>query len=321
MNVKFSRLEEVELREVWNNEPGHFTPWLAEEENLGLLGDTLGLELVLEGVEISREGFRADLLCKDTEDNSWVIIENQLEETDSKHLGQTLTYAAGLDANTVVWIAQTFKDEHRAVFDQLNEITNERYRYFGVEIKVWKIDKSDPAPQFDIVCKPNDVTRSISTASTSDWKTRFWSKFKDHLQSSNSRFNRLTPSPINAKSFGIGHADFNLQVRISKQIGRIGTRLMIKGDDAIAYYHLLHSQCDSIEEEIGEELEWEENPNNKASAVSLHNSNFSPENDEDWARQHSWLAEKLELFYNVFWQQIQTLDPSDYQPENVDDLE
>ena len=41
------------------------------------------------------------------------------------HLGQLLTYAAGLEAVTVVWIAERFTDEHRAALDWLNEITAE----------------------------------------------------------------------------------------------------------------------------------------------------------------------------------------------------
>ncbi len=41
MAKKLSRLEPVELREVWPDEAQNFTPWLAEEENLILLGKTL----------------------------------------------------------------------------------------------------------------------------------------------------------------------------------------------------------------------------------------------------------------------------------------
>ncbi len=68
-------------------------------------------------------------------------------------------------------------------------------------------------------------------------------------------------------------------------------------------------------------MEWEENPNKIASVVYLHNSDHSPEKEEDWAEQHAWLAEKLELFSNVFRQRIQNLDPSDVPPEDVDDSE
>lgn len=45
------RLEKVELRDVWQSEAQHFTPWLAKEDNLKLLGDTIGIDLELEAVE------------------------------------------------------------------------------------------------------------------------------------------------------------------------------------------------------------------------------------------------------------------------------
>jgi hypothetical protein len=90
------RLERVDVRTVWINEAGAFTPWLAEEVNLALLGDAIGLELELEAKEKDVGPFRADILCKDLVNGAWVLIENQLERTDHTHLGQLLTYAAGL---------------------------------------------------------------------------------------------------------------------------------------------------------------------------------------------------------------------------------
>ena len=74
-------------------------------------GDTIGVELEVEAQERSVGPFRADILCKDTVTDSSVLIENQLERTNHTHLGQLLTYAAGLDAVTVVWIAKSFTDE------------------------------------------------------------------------------------------------------------------------------------------------------------------------------------------------------------------
>ena len=45
MCQNLKELTPVELSEVWETEPQHFTPWLAKEENLTLLGKTLGMEL------------------------------------------------------------------------------------------------------------------------------------------------------------------------------------------------------------------------------------------------------------------------------------
>jgi hypothetical protein len=62
-----------------------------------------------------------------------VLIENQLERTDHTHLGQLLTYASGLEAVTIVWIAERFTEEHRSTLDWLNKITDESFRFFGLE--------------------------------------------------------------------------------------------------------------------------------------------------------------------------------------------
>lgn len=260
MTEELSRLKGVELRDIWENEAQHFTPWLAEDENLILLGETLGIELELEAQEINIGDFKADILCINTEDSSRVLIENQLNETDHRHLGQILTYAAGLDVYTVIWIAKEFRDEHRAALDLQNEITNERFRYFGVEIKLWMIGNSIPAPQFVIVSKPNDSNLSISSISIDDWKTKFWTKFKEHLHTTNSGFRIYRPGPKNAVQFGIGHPDFRLEARLSKQIGRIGIRLYITGINAEVYFHLLYERREEIETEFEDNLEWEESP-------------------------------------------------------------
>lgn len=117
------KLEKVELRQIWQNEGQDFTPWLAGKENLEMLGEVIGMELELEAQEKNVGPFRADILCKNIEDESLVLIENQIERTDHKHLGQLLTYAAGLQSVTIIWVASKFTEEHRATLDWLNEIS------------------------------------------------------------------------------------------------------------------------------------------------------------------------------------------------------
>jgi hypothetical protein len=74
-NINLGRLEKVDLRKVWQKEDQDFTPWLAQEENLALLGEALGIELELEAQEKNVGLFRADILCKDTANGNWVLIE------------------------------------------------------------------------------------------------------------------------------------------------------------------------------------------------------------------------------------------------------
>ena len=117
------RLTRVDLREIWITEASDFTPWLAREEKRIVLADTLGIDLLLEAQEKAVGPFRADILCKDIGSGAWVLVENQLERTDHSHLGQLLTYASGLEAVTIVWIAARFTEEHRSTLDWLNKIT------------------------------------------------------------------------------------------------------------------------------------------------------------------------------------------------------
>ena len=108
------KLERIaQLRAVWPSERD-FSMWLAEEANLAQLAASLGIdELELEATEKNVGPFKADILCKDTRSGHWVLIEDQLSRTDHSHLGQLLTYAAGLQAVTIVWIAAPFTEEHR----------------------------------------------------------------------------------------------------------------------------------------------------------------------------------------------------------------
>lgn len=96
--ILLGRLTKVELRDIWASEATSFTPWLARDENLAVLSETLGLELELEAQEKSVGPFRADILCKELGSNSWVLVENQLERTDHCHLGNGNAYPLTLSS-------------------------------------------------------------------------------------------------------------------------------------------------------------------------------------------------------------------------------
>ena len=140
------RLQRVDPRSIWLHEALNFTPWLAREENLAILAEALGMELRLESQEQGVGPYRADIVCLEPLSGHKVLIENQLEKTDHVHLGQVITYAAGLEAVTVVWVSTRFTDEHRAAIDWLNSISGEDYRFFALEIELWQIGDSAPAP-------------------------------------------------------------------------------------------------------------------------------------------------------------------------------
>ena len=151
---EFDRFRRVQLRDIWPHEAHDFTPWLAE--NLVFLAEALGMDLELEATEKRVGDFRADIVCRNRTDNSRVVIENQLEKSNHQHLGKILTYAAGLDAAAIVWIAAEFRDEHRETLDWLNKSTHAALQFFGIDIEVFQIADSPYAPEFTVVTDMNN---------------------------------------------------------------------------------------------------------------------------------------------------------------------
>lgn len=156
--VELGVLKQVALREAWDHEAHRFTPWLCE--HLDLLGDAIGMGLVLVEREAQVGRFSADILAHAAGDESHrVLIENQLQGSDHTHLGQIVTYLGGRDARTAIWVAAGFEEEHLSAFQWLNEHTHEDCAFFAVRVKAVRIDDSRPAPQFEVVARPNHWER------------------------------------------------------------------------------------------------------------------------------------------------------------------
>ena len=319
--IRMGKFAQVDLRDIWTTEAADFTPWLAKEENLELLGDAIGIDLELEAQERNVGPFKADILCKDTGTSHWVLIENQLERTDHTHLGQLLTYAAGLKAVTIVWIARNFTDEHRAALDWLNEITDDSFTFFGIEIELWRIDDSPVGPRFNIICKPNDWTKRVTDAAhqiddgeVSDTKLmqqNYWAALRQMLIDRKSTVKPQKPLPQHWTNFALGRSYFGMHAAVNTQKKHITVGMSCYGDHAKEHYRLLAVDKATIEKEIGSPLDWEELPNRKESRIAIRLHDVDPTNQSDWPRQHNWLAEKLELFYKVFSQRVKQLDISE----------
>ena len=315
---KLGRLKRVDLREIWETEAQHFTPWLAAEENLSVLAETLGMELELDAQEANVGPFRADILCRNSDGGSWVLIENQLERTDHGHLGQLLTYAAGLHAVTICWVAERFTEEHRATLDWLNEITGDQFQFFGLEVEVWRIGDSDPAPKFNIVSQPNDWSRSVAPIKGLTPKRlslqAFWAALMEHLEKRGSGMRRKKPQPENWMYFSVGRSEFWLETTLQSAEKWIGVALFMSGSDASAHYALLESQRAEIESDLGA-LEWRALPNKKSSSIRLRLKDTDPLQEKDRLTQLDWMASTLERFDKTFRPRVKSLDASDLRSD------
>ena len=315
MKKLLGTLEKVDLREVWESENEDFTPWLAREENINKLGQKIGLDLEVEAQEKRVGKFRADILCKDINTDNWVLIENQLEKTNHGHLGQLLTYATGLDAVTIVWVAATFNEEHKATLDWLNKITDENYNFFGLEIELYKIEDSKIAPKFNLVCQPDNWSQSISreakrieqgeVSETKLKQYKFWTELGKELQAADTPLKLQKVYPQHWTNIAVGKTGVHLGATFNTQQERVSAQLyIIKNKN---WFKELESQKDIIEKELGEKLSWQLLPEKAASRIALYRSNSDIENTDDWKEMLKWLVLKLEKLRIVFSPRLKNL--------------
>lgn len=316
-NESLGRLARVNLREIWSSESANFTPWLAREENLKLLGAAIGIDLELQAQEREVGPFRADILCRETNNQQTVVIENQIEGTDHSHLGQLLTYAAGLDAVIVVWIAQEFTEQHRAALDWLNERSNGAASFFGIEIEVWRIGDSAPAPKFNVVSKPNDWSNRVKQAAgqgalneTQQLRIDYWNALSSFLKSSGSpfRFKQALPRYwINVPSPMPGYrCGFEISARDQYIDAYFGSR----SPERIAVLREIRKTFGTVlEQEMGEKLEWTDTDTEGGSLWISVWREADPSNARDWPGQHEWLKNNIGRLIAAMSKRLNSVSP------------
>jgi hypothetical protein len=292
-----SRLTELDPRQVWAHEAHDFTPWLLA--NADALETALGIEVELSSSEYAVGGFAVDLIGRDLTNDCVLIVENQLGNTDHGHLGQLVTYAAGTEARTVVWMATSLREEHRQALDFLNDIGGGGVRFFGVEIAVVRIDSSPPAPLFSLRAQPNDWHAVTSAAARSSSQEagrgplyrRFWTKFLDRLSAEHPDWSRARKPPT-ANWFSIpwpykGGPFYSFVFTLEH---RIRVELYIDYGDPDRneeLFNALSSRRDEIERTFGSELSWEALPERRACRIATYGVGDVTEEDEfdsyiDW---------------------------------------
>lgn len=304
----------VPLRAVWDDEAASFTPWLAREENLVLLSEVLGLDLVLERTEVRVGIYKADILARDGETDKLVIIENQLERTNHDHLGKILTYASGLDATTIIWIAAEMTDEHRQALTWLNEATSGEYSFFGIQIELWKIGASPPAPRFNIIVSPNDWSRiareSAQPRELSDTKglqLEFWSGFRQYIQENSRILQARKAQPQHWYEMPIGRSGFHISCTVNTREERIACEVYIAHPQSKRAFDLLMEQKEGIEIEFGEKLDWQKLLSKHACRIVLYRDADVTDRGA-WPELYRWQLEKSEAIYRAFSDRIRSLE-------------
>jgi hypothetical protein len=305
MDTRLARLSKVNPRDIWKHEAIDFTRWLSKEENISVLCEELELNLENIKPESAAGRYNVDIVADEIDSKRKVIIENQLEQTDHKHLGQLLTYASAYDASIVIWLVADYTEEHRQAIDWFNRNISENISFFLVQIEVYRIGQSEPAPKFNIICEPNNwgkaVRSSASGDSVSDTKLmqlEFWEGLKAYASSKqgNVSFSH-TPKPRHWYSIAMGTSKCKIALTINTQKGYIGCEVYIRNDKAL--YEKFHRNKEQIEKEIGAELEWMELPDATASRILL-TLKSNPRDKGKWPEYFSWSVSTAERFSDTF---------------------
>ncbi len=307
----FGRLESMDPTTLWRGGREEFISWLAEADNLDLLVEALGIDLEVEAADRTVGPLTADLLCRDMADDSRVLVETQLSETDNDYLGRLITYAAGLDAGKIVWIAARFCDQHRAAMDWLNRLASSRLSFYAVELQILRVNGSRAAPRFNLLASPNRWTRkarsgvrAIETGEISEnrrLQQDYWSALMDHLRG---RGGPLRPSGKPAArswaGFRLGRSGARLSAVQQRREQCLRVEVALSGDEAAEVFAMLVLERQAIEATVGYPLDWEAPARDSGHRISITAKGAALENRTDWARQHQWLAERLEEFYRAF---------------------
>jgi hypothetical protein len=319
MTPPLGRLVSVPLREVWAHEAKDFTPWLADGESLALLADTLRLgELQLQGTEVSVGNFSIDILARDIE-GRMVVIENQFGPTDHTHLGQIMTYVAGQDGQaTVIWIAESIREEHRAAIDWLNAGTIEGFNFFAVEVEALRIGTSPPAPWFNVVAKPNNWSRGVARATRpadggalndrAKAYVAYWSGFGAFLQDKQAPYRMPNPSPRDYWcSFGIGRTGFVLAETAGFRDRKLGVEISINHGAAKRAFDLLEADRETIEAEFGAKLDWQRLNDKKGCRIAVFRTDLDPRDESQRPAQYEWFLDQMQRFAGTFGNRIRNL--------------
>ena len=293
--ITLGRLEEVEnLRTVWQHEARDFTKWLAEDENIDILSDAVGIDISVDEVESAVGDFHADILASETGTDRKIIIENQLEDTNHDHLGKIITYAAGKDASIIIWLVKRAREEHKAAVEWLNAHTDDKIGVFLCEIKLYKIGDSSPAVKFEVVEKPNNWVKEARRSSDGMNETErrrydYWRAFLDYAYSNSefaAEFRRVNPCENHYLDFRIGHAAAHIAVNMVQRRNELEAELYIWDDKEL--FKRLEANKEAIEAASGLVFRWNELPDRRASRIIASiPAAFNDRNQ--WQRQFDWL--------------------------------
>lgn len=306
--TNLGRLKKYRIRDIWTKE-NDFSDWLYDKNNISLLSESLGLNDIQPANREEGIGdFRADIFAEESNTGRKIVIENQFENSNHEHLGKIITYAAGKDADIVIWIVEQAREEHSSAVDWLNRHLDVGIGIFLIEIELWKIGESLPAPKFNVIAKPNVwmQTEREGLDETRKFKLSFWQQFVAYA-AKNQKLIKAFPGTQNRKgspdhwfSLQKGCKGFSINLLIftrSGKLERIGAEIQISDDKEL--FNKLDNNKNAIESALGFNAEWYPLPDKKSSYIRIKKE-IEGGKTEGFEPYFEWLSDMAILLKDVF---------------------
>lgn len=204
---------------------------------------------------------------------------------------------------------------------ELNRTTSDEFDFFGVEVSAVRIGDSDPAPRFEVVAKPNNWSREVrETLKSGELSGRaqlyhaYWSSFAEYLKANDPSFRIGKINQSRARDFRIGRSGFVITATVSTQKQRVGMALRTYDDPLKVAFQQLYAQRESIESEVGEALDWQEQPAQQASSIALYRADIDPADQSKFPEIHTWMLSQMQRFRTAFASRVKALDLTRSEP-------
>ncbi len=303
----FGKLEQRNLRDLWKHEERDFTPWLAQ--NIHQLSDLLGVPIEVQQIEHRVGGYELDILGRVEATETVVIVENQLTPTDHGHLGQLITYAAGLEAAIVIWVAAEVRDEHRAAVEWLNSKTVEELSFFLVRPEALSIDGSKPAIRLVLEASPSEFARRLrrvrenEAGPRQEFRRKFWEALYSYLAMHGHPWAKGRSTTKDAWiASAVGKSGIN--VNVSFALGsRLRVEIYLSSEAAKAQFDKLFVLRTDIEAKLPDEtVEWERLEDARATRVAVYrpyDATALADDTSERAHVFAWIAKNLTVLRDV----------------------
>ena len=278
------RLQRVDLRKVWPHEALDFTPWL--EENIDELNSVIDLSLSIVEREQAVGDFSVDLVAED-EVGNLVVIENQLAQSDHKHLGQVITYLTVQEAKAAIWIVEEARTEHISAISWLNESSSASF--YLLKLEAVQIEDSPPAPLLTLIVGPSEEIREAGKekkerAERYSLRHRFWTSLLERAKDRTSLHANTSPNQMREIRATAGKRGLTFGYVIQRHTSEIELyidRGRDAGSENEEIFDTLEKAKDEIEEAFGKPLEWQRLEGQRSCRIGKQLSRGGYRDDEE----------------------------------------